>query len=54
MAKKFTDGLDDDILETKRPAGCIGGIFQLFDCQQLLGGKQLSEQGNNRRESSGI
>ncbi|XP_028556386.1 protein LONGIFOLIA 1-like [Dendrobium catenatum] len=51
MAKKFSEVFEDEILDSKKPAGCIGGIFQLFDCQQLLGGRQLSEQGNRRDPS---
>ncbi|PKU65083.1 Protein LONGIFOLIA 1 [Dendrobium catenatum] len=52
MAKKFSEVFEDEILDSKKPAGCIGGIFQLFDCQQLLGGRQLSEQGNRRDPSA--
>ncbi|KAL0926072.1 hypothetical protein M5K25_004456 [Dendrobium thyrsiflorum] len=52
MAKKFSEVFDDEILDSKKPAGCIGGIFQLFDCQQLLGGRQFSEQGNRRENPS--
>ncbi|XP_020572876.1 protein LONGIFOLIA 2-like [Phalaenopsis equestris] len=52
MARKFTDVFDDKILESKKPAGCIGGIFQLFGCQQFFHGRQLSEQGNRRDASA--
>ncbi|KAK6921010.1 protein of unknown function DUF4378 [Dillenia turbinata] len=48
MAAKLLHSLTDDNPDLQKQIGCMTGIFQLFDRQQILSGRRISGYSQNR------
>lgn len=48
MASKFLHSLSDDNADLQRQIGCMTGIFQLFDRQQIISARRITGVGSKR------
>ncbi|XP_074576385.1 protein LONGIFOLIA 1-like [Curcuma longa] len=49
MSAKFLQAFADDNPELQRQIGCMTGIFQMFDRQQILTGRRLNVNGHDHK-----